>query len=351
MPDYYEVSLSMTRRCNAVCAHCCVDAGPDAVGELSREQVRRLIKSAVEYGVKFIAYTGGEVTLRYGVLMETLEYAQSLGVYNIVVTNGHWGRTAKQAREVAVDLKQRGTVEVQLSGDQFHAPYVPFGAVLRAAEAIRACGLRALVMLARLKGDRETEEFKEELLLRDFEVVEQPVMPFSGRSRQIRAELLQRFSVEDIERTGCISVLSPTVGPDGKLFACCASDFTASEGSPLVLGDTRRRSFSELLEAHRDSPLLDAIYLWGPAFLYRLLLDVAPSTIRDVHFPLFGYCDLCYQLLTNREAVAELRRALTKQDLLRRIAIGKVVKRERIRRSGVQAPDWYECVIEREEVD
>jgi len=72
----------------------------------------------------------------------------------------------------------------------FHARFIPFANVLRAVHAVSQNGMKPIVMLARIRDDAETESYKRELVSHGIEIVEQPVMPFSGRSQQLSKEKL-----------------------------------------------------------------------------------------------------------------------------------------------------------------
>jgi len=64
MYKLYTATIEITRRCNAKCIHCIVDAGLEKPEELTTEQILKLIEDLSDLGCKNIALTGGEPFLR-----------------------------------------------------------------------------------------------------------------------------------------------------------------------------------------------------------------------------------------------------------------------------------------------
>lgn len=348
MPKYYEISFSSTLKCNAICAHCCVDAGPRRRTHLDLLDINRYIYSAHRYGIKFIAFTGGEATLARSELYKALGCSRDRGIWNILVTNAHWASDCGQAEQMAKTLKDLGVIEIQISADMFHAKFIPFKNVLNAITAASNQGIRPIVMMARIKGDCETESLKRKLKKLAVEIVEQPVVPFAGRSQLLPKNRVIANPIGKMKHIGCVSVLSPTISPKQKVYACCASDFSFANGSALFLGDLKKNSLHTILKQHTEDTLLDALYLWGPKYLYDLVADDHPGLVTSFPKVFYGYCHLCYMLNKSSGVVNYLRSKLKDAALIKKIKIAKLVKHEKIRQLGDKRNEWYECVIERE---
>ena len=349
MPKYYEISLSYTLKCNALCEHCCVNAGPEELTKMNLKDAKNYIVAAAESGIKYIAYTGGEVTLFWEELIKLLQTARDNGIRNIVVSNAHWATTPALANRFAEDFQRCGVEEVQVSTDMFHKRFIPVQHVLNAIDAIRSNDMRPIVMLTRMSGDDETKRILERLRTFNVEIVQQPVVPFSGRSQRLPRDRLFSLNVHDMKNHGCVSVLSPTISPGKKVYACCASDFSFADSSALCLGDLSSEILDKVLLAHRDDRVLDALYLWGPKYLYDIVTSERPEITQGLGEVFHGYCHLCYGLMKRAEIVAFLRKRLEEPSVVKRIEIAKFVKHEKIRRMGYRGNEWYECVIEREE--
>ena len=84
------MTLELTRRCNFACGHCYCRLpaeGPTPRPELTTEQWRRIIGEAVDMGVLFTLFTGGEPLLRDD-FREVWQFARSRGLIAVLFTNG-----------------------------------------------------------------------------------------------------------------------------------------------------------------------------------------------------------------------------------------------------------------------
>jgi MoaA/NifB/PqqE/SkfB family radical SAM enzyme len=86
-----RISMEISRRCNLRCVYCYACSGPKVRTGLTDEQIRMVIKEAVDCGAALVSFvSGGEPLLRYSVVrtgQSCLEYANSLGCYCLLYTN------------------------------------------------------------------------------------------------------------------------------------------------------------------------------------------------------------------------------------------------------------------------
>jgi len=82
----HQVDLEVTRRCNLRCAHCYVEAGPAAEGELSLTELIDLLGRLQRAGCLFLTITGGEPLCRPG-LVDLLTEARRRGLAIGLLTN------------------------------------------------------------------------------------------------------------------------------------------------------------------------------------------------------------------------------------------------------------------------
>lgn len=87
--------LGLSYACNLNCEHCYVQRKKDV---LSVEQYKQLIRQLCDRGLMVIMYTYGEPLLS-GKLHEVAEYASSLGISQIILTNG-WFLTEETVRRL-----------------------------------------------------------------------------------------------------------------------------------------------------------------------------------------------------------------------------------------------------------
>lgn len=85
-----SMSLELTRRCNFACTHCYCRlpaAGPTPRPELTTAQWDRILREAVDEGVLFALFTGGEPLLRRD-FRELWRLGRQLGLISVLFTNG-----------------------------------------------------------------------------------------------------------------------------------------------------------------------------------------------------------------------------------------------------------------------
>ena len=117
----YVVSWNLTYRCNLACEHCYLDAGgkPEVDdpafadrSELTTAQCFKVVDDIAAFAPEAVTIlTGGEPLLRRDVL-EIVRYANSLGLWVVVGTNG-----VKITPTLAARLKQEGVRGLSLSLD------------------------------------------------------------------------------------------------------------------------------------------------------------------------------------------------------------------------------------------
>ncbi len=86
----YRVDLALTYRCNNYCSHCYVSPERRAWPmnkELTTKQWKQVLDKLIEVGVPHVTFTGGEAPLRKD-LPELIAYAEELGMYSGLITNG-----------------------------------------------------------------------------------------------------------------------------------------------------------------------------------------------------------------------------------------------------------------------
>ncbi len=106
------IAWELTRTCNLDCIHCRASASQGTYeGELSTEEVFRILEEITEVGNPVMILTGGEPLLRRD-LLEIAARATSLGLKPVLATNG-----TLLTRELALELKKAGISRVSISLD------------------------------------------------------------------------------------------------------------------------------------------------------------------------------------------------------------------------------------------
>jgi heme b synthase len=106
------IAWELTRTCNLDCIHCRASASQGTYeGELSTEEVFRILEEITEVGNPVMILTGGEPLLRRD-LLEIATRSTSLGLKPVLATNG-----TLLTKELALELKKAGISRVSISLD------------------------------------------------------------------------------------------------------------------------------------------------------------------------------------------------------------------------------------------
>ncbi len=112
----FQVVWNVTKSCNLRCKHCYESAGTKAPDELSTEQALKTVDKLADAGVVFLAFSGGEPTIRPDILA-LIRRATEQGIYVAVATNGISFSDPERVRK----FKRAGMRFVQISIDGANA--------------------------------------------------------------------------------------------------------------------------------------------------------------------------------------------------------------------------------------
>ncbi len=208
--------VSVTDRCNYRCTYCMPAAGLDWMPRdhlLTFEEITRVVSVFAAMGVRRVRLTGGEPTVRRGII----ELVQQLGQLELddlaMTTNGHL--FAKHAEALtAAGLRRINMSMDSVGADQFRA--ITRGGdlsrVLAAIDAAIACGLTPVkinAVVVRGVNDDQVDAMVDHFapLAGQVEVRFIEYMPFGGiddRKRHVpatemRDRLAQRFTLETVD--------------------------------------------------------------------------------------------------------------------------------------------------------
>ena len=111
--DYLRISL--TDRCNLRCVYCMPEQGVKSIPHssiLTLEEVSQAIERAAALGIKHIRFTGGEPTVRKGLVGLVERTAHTPGIESVALTTN-----AILLPKMAKDLKRAGLSRVNISLD------------------------------------------------------------------------------------------------------------------------------------------------------------------------------------------------------------------------------------------
>jgi len=108
-----ELYLHITRACNLRCKHCYIEAGNPLEGELTTDELVKLVDEFAQLGGERLIITGGEPLLRREALYEVFKKAKEVGIKHVFMeTNG----TLISDRDIDVFKKYDIELGVSLDG-------------------------------------------------------------------------------------------------------------------------------------------------------------------------------------------------------------------------------------------
>ncbi len=210
----HYVRLSVTDRCNFRCVYCMPECGVEFIERkqlLSFEETGRLARVLAEMGVDRIRLTGGEPTVRTGIvqLIEAIAEARSSGLREIGMTTNGWNLS-----KLAQPLRAAGLDRLNISLDTLdRANFTKItrtdrlDVVLEGIEAVCAMGwlpLKINVVVCKGVNDNEPADFVERFADLPVTIRFIEYMPF-GEARfplvpwsDVRAKIEARYRLREI---------------------------------------------------------------------------------------------------------------------------------------------------------
>ena len=299
VPFLSNVGLLMTYKCQVTCPHCIVQASPYRKEQVHLDEVFGWIKQLRAYRdgwVRILALTGGEPFFDLGLLRSVAKHAQELGLTVTVVTNAYWASSVEKAVGVLSELT--AISNVAFSTDVFHQVAIPLEYVRNGAVAATLCRRPYIISVCTAsKSDegylaimRQLREFTD-----DDHIQTAIALPMG------RAALELGWSAHETApeppRSACTSS-SPLIFPDGRVGACVGPLIELTTPHPLLLGDLRRESLSEIFEHAQANTVLQMIRVWGPHKLVTLIRDAGLGRYLPEKYITSTICQTCYHLLS-----------------------------------------------------
>jgi len=146
------LTLKLTNRCPAQCAHCCTSSGPESwQGPLDYGLAETALLQSLELGCfDHLSFTGGEALVYMDDVLSLSRLAHSHGYTVSVVTNGFWAGSPRRAHVYALQLKRAGVTTIKVSTSPFHRRYIPTANVANAWVAAEDIGLEVMILHASL---------------------------------------------------------------------------------------------------------------------------------------------------------------------------------------------------------
>ena len=129
IPPLISGGVMLSYRCSNSCRHCLYRCSPKRPDEWMTLEMAERVFSALtnERMLDSIHLAGGEATLRFDLLVDTVRLAVDMGVpLSYVETNASWCADREETREKLTKLREAGLPAILVSASMFHNEFVPF---------------------------------------------------------------------------------------------------------------------------------------------------------------------------------------------------------------------------------
>ncbi len=287
--------LMLTYRCNASCAFCYYNCGPESGGLMSLDvglgTWESLLSLTGDSGS--IHITGGEPFMYYDHMAELVGRAHKdgLGGLDSIETNGYWATDRKVIVERMKYLDSVGMGRLKISCDPFHGEYVDSERVKLLARTAEEVLGKDRVLVRWEKYLQEPVSFSElsESSRHAMYVEAMKDFPcrFTGRGAGLCAELMADKRCEDFSSANCkssfLSAKGVHVDPYGNVFSGLCSG--------IIVGNVQDVSLEDMWLGFdpENSDVIETLFASGPCGL----LDSARGMGYEVRTKYASKCHLC----------------------------------------------------------
>lgn len=275
-----EIHFLLTYNCNFECDHCFLYCSPSTAGTFTINQVDAVLKEALKIGtVNTVYFEGGEPTLYYPLLLESVKRAHHYGLTVGIVSNAYGALSEEDARLWLEPLAEAGLSVLSVSDDQFHYRDEEETPAAIARKVGHQLGLTAFPICIDPPEILDTEEGEKGASLIGGGA------KFRGRAADTLTEGLPTRPWSELQECPYEDLVNPSrvhVDPFGYIHIC----------QGISIGNFWREPLSKIMaEYHPDHhPLCGPLHRKGPA---GLIEDLKLS-------PQEGYVDECHACFSLR---------------------------------------------------
>ena len=102
-----NIAFGYSTRCNIKCDHCVAAGEPLPVDKMAFPRAEAIIEEMARCRVQGVSFTAGEPFLFLKDILRLVQKCKKNGMYSRMVTNGFWAGTARQADQMAEELKEK----------------------------------------------------------------------------------------------------------------------------------------------------------------------------------------------------------------------------------------------------
>jgi len=309
-----SLALQVTYQCNVMCKHCGPCCGPSEKDWITLDEMKDLVRQAVDMGAVSVVFTGGEPTLLGDDLLEILRFCRKeAGILSTrMVSNGKWATSYDTAHAKLSEWQNAGLSEINISCGEFHQQMVPMQNVVNAYQA--GCDLNYTTVL--LAGEF-LKDGAGKYTIQDFQTatgaelfspeLKSPyvsghhgvscgaAMRYGRGAENIRPEDVVTMNESEVAHN-CSHVFGAlTALPTGHVTACCG--VMTRDDSFLTIGNWREQRLLPMWEAAQQDLILNWIKYLGLGDMKSWLLEKDPDLSLRSRYT--SACDLCAEMIYN----------------------------------------------------
>ena len=227
----FKMTIIVSNFCLVNCKHCFWKVKNTQVMEQSF--LRNILDYAInELHISRITFSGGEPTLHWEMIQNTISPFLKYKLYISVCTNAFWASTRQKAETVCKKLKEFGVKRLEISTDKYHQEYIPLDYIKNAVAASELEGIETVLIVC-INNDEEIIGYLPyKIYFKNTKIVFQHVANIGN------AQSIDNCKVpyKDLKGLKCSQIGNISVDYLGNLYACCGPYLQDNEQSPLYLG-------------------------------------------------------------------------------------------------------------------
>lgn len=326
MPFLRNIGFVMTYKCQVACPHCIIEAGPHRKEEISIRDAFAWIRQVASYRdgyIKVLSLTGGEPFYNIDHLKKISAFGENNGLLVSVVTNAFWAFTKEEAVKRLKEL--RSIKMLAISTDVYHQESIPFERVKNAILAAKECGVPYnIAVCTENEDDIKYKEIVKKLHeITEMETINTAITFPAGRALK-KINMLKYQTSEEPPISACSAGSSPIIFPDGRIIACIGPVIDLPFLHPLILGNLRKNSLYEILDAAELNPILHTIRIWGPKKIVSIIKDAGLNHCLPEKYIKDSICNVCYTLLSNSKVIEFLDNLTKDFEFKRKVAYARL---------------------------
>jgi hypothetical protein len=313
MMRFNTLLINAVEKCNIRCRHCGYADSKRSLVAAANDLVNWATQ-AVDYGIRQVNFSGGEVFTRLDLLKAGVEAVRRAGGRSGVFTNGFWGRTEQEALAILEQLP--GLTHLHMGCDIYHLEWVPaknLRNIIRASRQLPEPPLAILNICYATEQDRlrVADLFAEE---KDSVIFHfQRVIPSPYVELQVPDACGGGVVLASGDWSDSCYLHTPTIHTTGRVWACHIGTVEVhpqhydAAATPFFLGDLKQERLREIFVRAEANPVYQMLRVFGPRCVAEAsLAGPGGDQVADLRFT--SDCDMCYQMMARSEVVAELRR-------------------------------------------